>query len=132
MITEFMEESLTLLQDGLGLELKDLASFAKNIAIHKTETSSDLTEKIQQWQDLDMQLYRHFNETLWKKIEAFGRERMNKRIEGLRAMNHRLTSECVASHSATEGDIGVQYREWVPKGVKLKAIKLFQNASQLW
>ena len=132
MITEYMEESLILLQDGLGLELEDLTSFVKNVASYKTETSQDLVEKIREWQDLDLKLYRHFNETLWRKIEEFGRDRMEKRIEELRSMNHRLTSECVESHSATENEVPVQFRDWTPKGVTFKAIKLFKNASDIW
>ena len=41
MITEYFEESLILMKEQLGLEMEDIAFFAKNVARHKTALADD-------------------------------------------------------------------------------------------
>ncbi|XP_060923401.1 galactosylceramide sulfotransferase-like [Limanda limanda] len=118
MLTEHFEESLILLKDILCWEMSDLLFFKLNS--RKETTVSKLTPdqraKALQWNSIDWELYKHFNLTFWKKVDAYGRERMAKDLAELRMRNAEMVRICIeGSHSVEAGRIHEEAMQpWQP------------------
>lgn len=86
LITEYFDESLVLLKDGLCWTYDDVLSFPLNSRSNATRKvlPVKIQERIKIWNQLDWQLYAYFNNTFWKKVDEFGRERMQQEVKELR------------------------------------------------
>ena len=75
LITEYFDESLLLLRKLMCWSFSDIL-YVKQNARSKSNGTSQLSEsvkeKIRKWNAADVSLYRHFNETFWKKIKQYG------------------------------------------------------------
>ena len=131
MISEYLPESLVLVQTDLNLTLEDVSYFSKNVAVHKRVVSARYTKLANKWQYLDHALYDHFNKTLWRKIEKFGVERMERAVADLKQLNMKKSKNCIKNRVPVS-KLEVQFRDYVPPGVKLDGIKLYRNASAEW
>ncbi|XP_078124844.1 galactosylceramide sulfotransferase-like [Sander vitreus] len=122
MLMEHFEESLILLKDALCWEMDDLVFFKLNS--HKESTVSKLTPELRakalQWNGIDWKLYKHFNLTFWKKVEAYGRKRMADDVTELRRRNAELVEICIeGGHSVEAGSIHeAAMQPWQPIGEK--------------
>ncbi|CAB1440911.1 unnamed protein product [Pleuronectes platessa] len=122
MLMEHFEESLILIKDILCWEMSDLLFFKLNS--RKETTVSKLTPELRtkalQWNSIDWELYKHFNLTFWKKVEAYGRERMEKDVAELRMRNAEMVRICIeGGHSVVAGDIHEEAMQpWQPIGEK--------------
>ncbi|XP_062244683.1 galactosylceramide sulfotransferase-like [Platichthys flesus] len=122
MLMEHFEESLILLKDILCWEMSDLLFFKLNS--RKETTVSKLTPELRtkalQWNSIDWELYKHFNLTFWKKVEAYGRERMEKDVAELRRRNAEMVRICIeGGHSVVAGHIHDEAMQpWQPIGEK--------------
>ncbi|XP_035036910.2 galactosylceramide sulfotransferase [Hippoglossus stenolepis] len=122
MLTEHFEESLILLKDILCWEMSDLLFFKLNS--RKETTVSKLTPELRakalQWNSIDWELYKHFNLTFWKKVDAYGRERMAKDVAELRMRNAEMVKICIeGGHSVVAGSIHEEAMQpWQPIGEK--------------
>ena len=132
MITEYFYESLILMKEDLNLDLDDVTSFAKNVAPHSGQKSTEFKRKIHEWQDLDSRLYRHFYQVLWRRIEKFGVERMKNQVQKLKNRNLALTSECVAEQNVDVRQLELKYRDWIPRNVTIRGNRLKQDPPQHW
>ncbi|PIK58949.1 putative galactosylceramide sulfotransferase-like [Apostichopus japonicus] len=81
MVAEYFEESLILLRDLLCWTTEDVVVFKLNT--RKDDSIVSLTEKAKQnirdWNNGDVLLYEHFNRTIQKTIDDYGRSRMAQR-----------------------------------------------------
>uniref|UniRef100_H2Z1W9 Galactosylceramide sulfotransferase n=1 Tax=Ciona savignyi TaxID=51511 RepID=H2Z1W9_CIOSA len=96
MITDHFLESLILLKDLMCWDTVDLISLKLNA--RKTSSKDqepELREKIRNWNKADTYLFDHFNATLWRKVDAFGRQKMAQEIAELKQMNSEFFRECV-------------------------------------
>lgn len=84
---------------------------------------------MENWNNLDVKLYDHFNKTLWKRINDFGLDRMKAEIEILDKINTKNVRECVADYVPVI-DLPAEFRDWEPDGVKIKGAKLLTNATE--
>merc|ERR1712037_830753 len=50
------------------------------------------------WDQADHKLYDHFNTTFWRRVEAFGVDKMNSELEAFRAEQKAAETECIASY----------------------------------
>ncbi|XP_008416954.1 galactosylceramide sulfotransferase [Poecilia reticulata] len=122
MLVEHFEESLILLKDALCWEMDDLLFFKLNA--RKGSTVSKLTPELRaralEWNAIDWKLYQHFNQTFWKKVNAYGRLRMAKDVAVLRKRNKEMASICIeGGHAVEAGSIQeTDMQPWQPIGEK--------------
>ncbi|XP_071995724.1 galactose-3-O-sulfotransferase 2-like isoform X2 [Engystomops pustulosus] len=97
LITEYFDESLVLLKDALCWTFDDVLSFPLNIRSNTSRKilSEETKERIKSWNQLDWQLYVHFNNSFWNRVEKFGRERMEKEVRELRKRREQLSEKCL-------------------------------------
>ncbi|XP_076820746.1 galactose-3-O-sulfotransferase 2-like [Clavelina lepadiformis] len=89
MINEHMEESLILLKNIMNVTWKTLVGKHRNVRSYPHYNLDEYPErnaKFQKMFKLDIFLYRHFNATLWRKVDEYGRERMDNDITKLRKL----------------------------------------------
>ncbi|XP_038619042.1 galactosylceramide sulfotransferase [Tachyglossus aculeatus] len=122
MLQEYFDESLVLLRDLLCWELEDVLYFKLNArrASDVPRLSGDLYRRAAAWNALDARLYDHFNATFWRKVEAFGWERMAREVAALRRENERMRGICIDGGRAVDAaaiqDSSMQ--PWQPLGAK--------------
>ncbi|XP_077163926.1 galactosylceramide sulfotransferase isoform X2 [Paroedura picta] len=122
MLMEYFDESLVLLKDLLCWELEDMVYFKLNA--RKDSTISKLTDELYQkataWNLIDAKLYQYFNATFWRKVEAYGRERMARDVAKLHEENERMKSICIdGGHPVDANAIQESSMQpWQPLGEK--------------
>ena len=130
MVAEYFEESLILLRDLLCWRTEDVVVFKMNA---RNENSiHPLSEKDQQdirnWNMGDVKLYDYFNATIQRKIESYGRDKMQEEVTKLRQKTDQLFARCIQSDTASreKGD----FKVWQPPGVKINAFVLKEDAKE--
>ena len=98
LISEYLPESLVLLKDMMCWDFEDVTYFSANA---RTKTKVDqLSERtfaqLYKWNRGDALLYEHFNDTLWRRIRAYGLERMASDVRRLEKMNEELALICLS------------------------------------
>ncbi|KAL7846567.1 hypothetical protein SRHO_G00215470 [Serrasalmus rhombeus] len=120
LISEHFEESLILLKDALCWQMDDLLFFKLNARrdASVSQLTPEQTAKARDWNGADWKLYRHFNTTLWAKVDAYGRKRMERDVRELRRRNTEMSAICIDGGMAVEeGDIRDQsMKPWQPLG----------------
>ncbi|KAI5624445.1 galactosylceramide sulfotransferase, partial [Silurus asotus] len=120
LIAEHFEESLILLKDALCWQMDDLLFFNMNTRrpTSVSQLTPELRAKAREWNGVDWKLYRYFNATLWAKVDAYGRKRMEKDVKELRQRNSEMAAICISGGMAVEAkDIRDQsMRPWQPVG----------------
>jgi len=53
----------------------------------------------------DIALYQHFNKTLWKKVDAYGREKMRKDIDRMKKIENRGQRSSRNSNAVKQQDV---------------------------
>ncbi len=124
-IAEYFAESLILLKDLLCWTMDDIVYLNQNARAGSSvmKVTNSMQQDILKWNSADTQLYRHFNQTLWRKIEAYGLEKLKQEVAILKSENAALSKDCVAS-TMSKGDP----RMWYPPGVKMESFKVNPNA----
>ncbi|KAF4074235.1 hypothetical protein AMELA_G00237350 [Ameiurus melas] len=122
MLVEHFEESLILLKDALCWDMDDLLFFKLNVRKGSTvsKMTPELRAKALQWNAIDWKLYQHFNNTFWKKVELYGRERMENDVAELRRRNSQMAAICIeGGHAVDAGSIHeTSMQPWQPIGEK--------------
>ncbi|XP_055774907.1 galactosylceramide sulfotransferase-like [Salvelinus fontinalis] len=122
MLVEHFDESLMLLKDALCWEMDDLLFFKLNA--RKGSTVSKLTPELRakalEWNAVDWRLYQHFNVTFWRKVEAYGRQRMADDVAELQRRNAVMAAVCIeGGHAVDAGSIQeTAMQPWQPIGEK--------------
>lgn len=122
MLMEHFDESLILLKDTLCWEMDDLLYFKLNSRKESTVSNltSDLRAKALEWNAIDWKLYKHFNVTFWRKVEAYGKERMAMDVRELRQRNEHMVEVCIEGGQSVEADAihDADMKPWQPIGEK--------------
>ncbi|XP_077097746.1 galactosylceramide sulfotransferase [Siphateles boraxobius] len=122
MLVEYFEESLILLKDSLCWDMEDLLFFKLNA--RKDSTISKLTPELRanalEWNAIDWKLYQYFNATFWRKVDAYGRERLARDVAELQRRNAEMASICIeGGHAVDAGSIvETSMQPWQPIGEK--------------
>uniref|UniRef100_A0A3Q2QZZ5 Galactose-3-O-sulfotransferase 1 n=1 Tax=Fundulus heteroclitus TaxID=8078 RepID=A0A3Q2QZZ5_FUNHE len=122
LIAEHFEESLILLKDLLCWSMDDILYFKLNA--RRTSSVSRLDPqtraKAVRWNWADWKLYEHFNATFWERVEAYGRERMEREVKELRRRNAEMRATCIEGGDAVEAQKieDAHFRPWQPVGEK--------------
>lgn len=122
LLQEYFDESLVLLKELLCWPLEDVLYFKLNArrAPARPRLSGELYRRATAWNALDARLYRHFNASFWRKVDAFGRARMAREVAALRRANERMRRICIAGGRAVDPtairDAALQ--PWQPLGAR--------------
>jgi len=92
----------------LCLTMADIATLSKNKSIRK-HIDDDLRNKVRDWETVDEFIFQRANETLWKKVEEFGFERMKREVEILTKLNDENSENCVKSYKSVKS-LPVEFR----------------------
>ncbi|XP_061458279.1 galactosylceramide sulfotransferase isoform X2 [Rhineura floridana] len=122
MLVEYFDESLMLLKDLLCWELEDVLYFKLNARKDSTVSKlmGDLYQKATAWNLIDTKLYRYFNTTFWRKVEAYGHERMAKDVARLQEENEKMKSICIDGGRPVDANAIQEsaMQPWQPLGKK--------------
>ena len=131
LINEYFEESVILMKDFLCLNMSEVRHLRLN-SRYDTEVKvpdQKTRDDIRKWNKLDAALYDHFNKTFWKKVTAYGKEKMARDVESLKKLNLDLQNMCVdggiVEHDQVEN---ANYRFFKPKGVNTGGFNLKKEA----
>lgn len=88
LITEYFDESLILLKNLLSLDFTDIVYLKAKENSKKKFTQEDLSQETKELilkrQNIDSVLYNTANATLWRKIDHFGRSKMEYELNKFR------------------------------------------------
>ncbi|XP_074062528.1 galactosylceramide sulfotransferase-like [Macrotis lagotis] len=104
MLQEYFDESLVLLKDLMCWELEDILYFKLNARQTSSvpQLKGELYQRATNWNQLDALLYRHFNASFWRKVDAFGQKRMAQEVASLRRRNKQMEKICINGEQAVE------------------------------
>jgi len=116
LLTDFFDESLIMMKHLLCWDWDDIVyiKFKMRTDDSKAEVNPDLAAKIKAWNKADVKLYDHFNKTFWKRVEAFGMDKMNQELEQFRIEAKKAEEECIDSYQP------FKKKPWI-LGAKLRA-----------
>ncbi|XP_072017511.1 galactosylceramide sulfotransferase-like [Amphiura filiformis] len=121
MISDYFHESLILLKELMCWSLEDIVFFPLNSRTNVTVPSSitsSMRKKIRQWNKGDVKLYDYFNKTFWRKVEEFGRNRMEREVELLKQRNEYLYKLCIEKISDDDENV------WHPHDIFVNTFKV--------
>lgn len=74
MLTEYFTESLVLLKYLMCWDFNDVLYFVLNARTsnQRTALTEYMKSRIREWNQADYLLYKHFNESFWKKVNSYG------------------------------------------------------------
>ena len=93
LITEYFDESLLILKKELCWEYEDIVYFPKNLRASRRNLTEDVRRKIREWNNEDSALYRHFNATLWEKVQEYG-PTFQEDLKYFRQLQYRIYLQC--------------------------------------
>jgi len=105
LITDYFDESMVLMKDELCWNMGDIEYLKSNSRSKNVESISEwlgqeYVDKLKEWNKADWMLYKHFNATFTKKLDAFGRDRMAQEVSKLQNANRRLERNCLSGDSS--------------------------------
>ncbi|NXT85708.1 G3ST2 sulfotransferase, partial [Zapornia atra] len=121
LIADYFDESMVLLKHALCWDLDDVIYFKLNSRSQDTiqTLTPESKEQIKAWCSLDWQLYLHFNQTFWRRIEeTIGLEELEKEVSHLRMRQKELMETCLLNQEA----VGKEH-------IKDKALLPFQSGA---
>lgn len=100
LLTDFFDESLIMMKNLLCWDWEDIIyiKFKMRVDDAKTEVQEDLAQKILKWNKADAMLYDFFNKTFWKKVEAYGTDRMKNDLEVFKRKQKHAEEMCIESY----------------------------------
>ncbi|XP_072182361.1 galactosylceramide sulfotransferase-like [Diadema setosum] len=111
MITEFYDESLILLKKLLNWDFPEVTYLSSNARVDelRANLSAERKAKIRQWNHADDLLYKHFNQTFWKKVSQY-EGNFTKDLATFREFQAKLMADCVnSSHPFQLGERRVRH-----------------------
>lgn len=100
LITEYFDESLILMKELLSWSWDDILYVKVNSRKQNEEQgeeNSHLEALTRRWTKADAALYDYFNATLWRKIAAYGVDRMAADLVELARRKEGLKEKCILS-----------------------------------
>ncbi|EOA95311.1 Galactose-3-O-sulfotransferase 2, partial [Anas platyrhynchos] len=103
LIADYFDESMILLKHTLCWDLDDVIYFKLNSRSNDTvqTLTAESRERIKTWCSLDWNLYLHFNQSFWRRIEeTIGLEELEKEVNHLRMRQKELMETCLLGQEA--------------------------------
>ncbi len=109
LITEMFEESLVLMAERLcwrttSKSMWDLTFLRLNRRVEgkSSNMTSESRATLRRWLWAEQMVYDHFREKLKRNVRRFGKKMMERKVRALRAMNARVTEDCVEKVGSNE------------------------------
>ncbi|XP_041452730.1 galactosylceramide sulfotransferase-like [Lytechinus variegatus] len=113
LIMEYFFESLILLKNLFCWDMRSLVHVHNKIKVsldpHSAAQSIDderaaeyVVKRLDWWNRGDVNLYTHFNRTLWEKIDAYGKTKMEAEVAELKDMCDKVKDQCMDGTSIRE------------------------------
>ncbi|NWZ32515.1 G3ST2 sulfotransferase, partial [Asarcornis scutulata] len=103
LIADYFDESMILLKHTLCWDLDDVIYFKLNSRSNDTvqTLTAESRERIKTWCSLDWNLYLHFNQSFWRRIEeTIGLKELEKEVNHLRMRQKELMETCLLGQEA--------------------------------
>uniref|UniRef100_K7G7N8 Galactose-3-O-sulfotransferase 4 n=2 Tax=Pelodiscus sinensis TaxID=13735 RepID=K7G7N8_PELSI len=104
LLTEHFDESLVLLREALCWAEADMDAFRHNgrspQAVRPLAPAQ--AAQLRNWNALDWQLYTHFNRSFWRRVEAFGLDRLRAEVARLQERRRELAGRCLQGGGPVE------------------------------
>lgn len=107
LLADYFDESMILLKNTLCWDLDDVVYFKLNSRSLETvqKLTSQSQDLVKEWCALDWKLYKHFNDTFWKKIhEKIGLRALYKEVKLLQKRQKELMDLCLMEEEGIEGN----------------------------
>jgi len=138
MVAEHFDESLVLLRRLLAWDPEDVTYVRLNARSEasRARITGQLADQARRWNWLDAGLYRHFNTSLWSKLQALGPQCLRRELALLRQANRRVVRDCFGEAGSRPPPAlrasQIQdkvLRPWEPRGVSILGYELPHNLS---
>ncbi|XP_072311573.1 galactosylceramide sulfotransferase isoform X2 [Eucyclogobius newberryi] len=120
LLAEYFDESLILLKELLCWTMEDVLYFKLNVrrSSSVSRLTPQLRAKAQKWNAIDWELYQHFNNTFWNKVEKYGIERVKEDVKELGRRTEEMKSICIEGGQAVEAHNikDRHFQPWQPIG----------------
>ncbi|XP_039255997.2 galactosylceramide sulfotransferase-like [Styela clava] len=130
LLSDYFAESMLLLREHLCWSMADILALKTNARDSpKTVLTDRVRKKIYEWNKADAAVYQHFNRTFWKKVEAYGYEKMKADMKILEKMNAELQHNCIDGGAVSNRYIKeASNKVYNPRGVVMKGYNLKGSA----
>ena len=114
MIVERFDESLVLMRHQLCWDLEDMISLKLNARKAQQSRIDETTrDELKKLLAADYTLYNHFLEIFDRKVQQFGKQRMEEEVRQLSTANQEVSEKCKVS-AADNRDVPSNARWWGP------------------
>ncbi|CAH1798028.1 unnamed protein product [Owenia fusiformis] len=100
MLLEYIDECLVMLKKQFGWKMKDILYIKQNEASSSNKTLQYLSEKSKKKLDEYMYqehvMYDYFNASFWRRVDAYGRQRLAKEVNLFRRLNSFIGKSCIS------------------------------------
>eukprot|EP00042_Codosiga_hollandica_P047120 m.506801 g.506801 ORF g.506801 m.506801 type:complete len:815 (-) comp57374_c0_seq4:293-2737(-) len=101
LLTEYMDESLVVLRHHLCWDIEDIIIFSLKRTTGASRSMMDLdSQRIHEFNTLDVALYQHFNRTLWMRAAAI--PNFNEEVLHLRTLQENIRQACKDMNNTPE------------------------------
>ncbi|XP_071941139.1 galactosylceramide sulfotransferase-like [Antedon mediterranea] len=109
-ITDHFDESLIILKERLCWDFDDIVYFPQLVRKNESRNIIDdsLADRIKKWNFGDVKLFDYFNQSLWREIEEFGRDRMRKELKQFRERKEFWKEKCTNGINISRYFVGVK------------------------
>ena len=97
LLTDFFDESLILLKDMMCWGWEDIVyiKFKMRTEEAKSTITETLSERIKVWNKADVQMYDHFNQTFWRKVDVYGKDRLYQDLTTFQEEIKKAEKKCI-------------------------------------
>lgn len=133
MISNYYFESLVLLKQTLCMDWSDLYAPPTKVKHYDRAKFTDADKEIfHNFFKQDIAIFNRFNQTFWKKVEAYGYEKMTKDVAFLKKMYDRCNADkwlpgCESGHAGHEMVQSFKDRERLPMGGVKSVLKYMKD-----
>ena len=115
MISERLDESLVILKEYMGWELRDILYLNRNVVskFTKDKIPEETREKILNHLQLDRMIFEHVTKSFERHIDRLGRERISEEVRKFRVLREEFENKCIDKGSR------MQLKEWRSWGYPL-------------
>ncbi|CAH1794716.1 unnamed protein product, partial [Owenia fusiformis] len=94
-VADYFYESLVLLADILNLPLSDMVFYQLMQVKRHPELSTKDILILKKWNIADYMLYDHFNQSFWRRVELYGENKLNQKVEALKQLQDSALLNCL-------------------------------------
>ncbi len=99
LLAEYFDESLLILKKEFCWKYEDIVYLRKNTRVKRRKLSTDVQQRIRDWNRADWLLYQYFNKTFWNKVINYG-PHFDQDLVYFRNFNLEIFQKCASKNVA--------------------------------